>query len=577
MHDSRPLALIAFMGVLALAACAPRGQEAPPSGSPGAGELARQSAPKRIGAAIRGDPHTVYQKLNPRSNIPGIDDLERLVNAGLTVLDPDGVRQPILAEAVPSIENGLWRLFPDGSMETTWRIREGARWQDGTPLTTDDLVFTAQVWRDPEVPIFGHIAFASVEDVSATDARTITVRWKRPYIDADALFNTSGGNGFGLAIPKHLLARVYTEDKEHFLEHPYWSTDFVGTGPYRVREWQRGSHLVFEANERYLLGRPKIDEIRVKFIPDPNTLAANILAGEIDVTMGGRISTEWAMNVRDQWRDGQLVILNRSMIQVFSQFINPTPPIVGNLQFRRALLHALDRQEMVDTLQFGLTSVGHTFVSPQEREYAAIEGSIVRYDYDPRRATQMIEVLGYGKGPDGIFRDRDGQRLQVQIRTSLGDDLQEKAMYASADQWQRLGLDVERHLVPPQRAADAEYRSTFPAFDVKRQAGTMDYARNFHSDRVALPENSFLVSGNNSRYRNAELDAAIDRYFTTIPFAERMEAAREVVHYVSDQVAWIGLFYQTTPDLVANRLLNVPVPRSSEGSRLWNVHEWDIK
>lgn len=568
--------LLLFTSLLALAACAPARSEAPSSGA--FGQESRVGPPKRFTAVIRGDPHTVYQKLNPRSNIPGIDDLERLVNAGLTVQDPDGNLQPRLAEAVPSIENGLWRVFPDGRMETTWRIREGARWQDGAPFTSEDLVFTVQAWRDPELPVLGHIAFGSVETVEAVDARTVVVKWKKPYIDADIMFGMgSGQSGYGLAIAKHLLERAYVQDKEHFIEHPYWSTDFVGMGPFKLKDWQRGSHLVVEANDRYIFGRPKIDEIRVKFIPDPNTMAANILAGEVDLTMGGRISTEWAMNVRDQWRDGTLIMVYRSMLQTYPQFINPTPPIIAELQFRRAMVHALDRQQMVDTLQFGLTSIGHTFISPREKEYSEIEGSIVKYDYDPRRATQMIEALGYSKGPDGFFRDRVGQTLQVQARTSQGDDLQEKAMYAVSDDWQKIGVQVERHLVPPQRANDAEYRSTFPSFDVKRQAGTIDYARNFHSDRVALPENNYLTSGNNSRYRNRELDASIERYFTTIPHDDRMDAARRVVQHVSEQVAWIGLFYQTEPDLVANRLQNLQVPKSSGSSRLWNIHEWDLR
>src|SRR5262245_48868689 len=116
--------LVSLMIVTSLAGCA-----APPSrtaSEPGAQPSAlspQSSAPKRITAAIRGDPHTVYQKLNPRSNIPGIDALEQLVSSGLTVLDDQGNRQPQLAEAVPTIENGLWKVFPDGRMEMTWVIR----------------------------------------------------------------------------------------------------------------------------------------------------------------------------------------------------------------------------------------------------------------------------------------------------------------------------------------------------------------------------------------------------------------------------------------------------------------------
>jgi peptide/nickel transport system substrate-binding protein len=551
------------------AGCAPSA----PAGLSGAGDGARSATPKRIVTAIRGNPHTVYQKLNPRSNVAGITELEVLVNAPLCFFDDQGNLQPRLAEAVPTLENERWRLFPDGSMETSWTIREGARWHDGVPLTSEDLLFTLAVVQDKELPIFGDIAYASLDSGWALDPRTVVVKWKQPYIQADRLFTYA----LALPMPKHLLETAYLTEKATFTEHPYWSEDFVGTGPFRIRDWERGSHLVFAANESYLLGRPRIDEILVRYIPDPSTLAANILAGEVDVTMEGRLSIEWATTVRDQWRDGKVDFRSSSMLQIFPQFINPTPAALRNVEFRRAMLHAINRQEMVETLVFGLTSVGHTFVAPSEPEYRAVESSIVRYDYDPRRSAELLEGLGYRKGGDGIYRDGGGQRLSFEIRTSQGDDRQEKAMYATADDWQRLGVEVERTLVPPQRATDAEYRSTFPAFDLKGQAGTFDYTPSFHSSRVSLTENNFRVSGNNARYANPQLDALIDRYYVTIPLEERLRVAGQIVHHISDQVAWMGLYYSVTPLLVSNRLLNVSQAKAARASTLSSVHEWDVK
>ena len=150
-------------------------------------------------------------------------------------------------------------------------------------------------------------------------------------------------------------------------------------------------------------------------------------------------------------------------------------------------------------------------------------------------------------------------------------------MFGTADDWQQLGMDVERFLVPPQRAADAEFRSTFPAFDVKGQAGTFDYAPSFHSSRVSLAENGYRVAGNNARYMNADLDSLIDRYYTTIPLEERMELARSIVHHVSDQVAWMGLYYQITPILISNRLRNVTQAKASKANTLTRIHEWDLR
>lgn len=564
--------LCGFLLVFVLAGCTPPAPARPSEAGTDSGPVA--SAPKRFTAAIRGNPHTVYQKLNPRSNVPGIDALERLVHTGLTVEGPDGAgRLGRLAEAPATVENDNWKLRPDGTMETRWTIKNGAVWADGSPFTSEDLVFTARMVRDARLPILNNTAFASLGTVEAVDTRTVVAHWTQAYIYADKLFGDTA-----LPVAKSKLEQAYLglTDQEQFLSHPYWSTQFVGAGPYRIKDWEPGSHLTVEANDLYILGRPKIDEITVRFIPDPNTIAANLLAGAIDQPWGGRIGPEWARTVAEQWRDGKLETRFASMIQIFVQFINPTPAILANVEFRRAMVHALDRQTMVDTIMSGETSIGHTFVAPNEPEYPFIQSAIVKYDYDPRKALSLLEGLGYSKGSDGTLRDRGGQRLAFQIRTSQGDLTQEPGMFASADNWQRLGVEVERHLVPPQRASDYEYRTTYPAFDVKRQGGTMDYAANFHSDRIALPENNYLAAGNNSRYGRPEINAAVDRLFTTIPWETRMEYGRQIVRQISEDVAWIGLYYDIVPSLVPNRVLNLRQAKTELGQADF-IHEWDLK
>lgn len=565
---SRLLA-VGMAAFVAVTACA---QPPTPGGGSGGSDSRAATGPKRLTGAIRGNPHTVYQKLNPRSNIPGIDALQAIVHTGLTVSDADNesIRLPRIAEAAPTVENGLWKLLPGGGMELTWTIRQGAVWSDGTPITASDLVFTAMVWRDKRLPIFGHVAFDSVGSIEAVNQRTVVTHWTKPYITANQLF----GSGMALPLAKHLLEEAYLNltDQEQFIANPYWSTEWVGAGPYKIKLWEPGSHMTFEANNRYIEGRPKIDEVTVKFIPDPNTLGANILAGEVDMPWGGRIDYEWAVTVAEQWRAGKLHTQLSSMLQIYPQHINPTPAIVLNLDFKRAMVHALDRQSAGDLLNAPNTPVGHTFVAPNEPEYPFIESAIVKYEYDTRKSLQMLEALGYARGPEGMLRDRSGQKLEFQIRTSLGDVTQEKAMYAMADDWQRLGVEVERHLVVPQRASDAEYRATYPAFDLKRQAGTMSYATSFHTRGIALPQNSYLVSGNNSRYGRPEMDAAIDRYFTTIPWDQRMEHGRQIVNMLSSDVGWIGLWHLVAPILVPDRITD------NRGlNQLAFIHEWDVR
>jgi peptide/nickel transport system substrate-binding protein len=559
-----------------VAGCAPSQPSAPTSQAETRGaQPATAPSPKRVTIGISGDPNTLNNSIGRAGSggVPGVDALEELVNAGLTLVDDTGALQPQLADAVPSIENGLWKVLPDGRMDTTWKLKPNARWHDGTPVTSDDLLFTVRVGQDKDLPALGNAGYSSLDSVEAVDASTLTAHWKQPFVQADTLFTFS----FAVPLPRHLLERAYAEDKASFTQHPYFTTEFVGTGAYRLQTWVQSSHLIVAANDAYVLGRPTIDEIQVKFIPDPNALIANILAGEVELTMGRGLSLEQAIQVRDQWRAGRLGVVLSSWIAAYPQMLNPTPSVVADARFRRALLHAIDRQQIVDVLQAGQSAVAHSYVSPREADYKSIESSIVRYDYDPRRAMELIEGLGYTRGADSGFRDAAGQPLSVEIRTTGGDDLQEKTMFSIADYWQRAGIAVDPVVVPRQRATDREYRANFPAFEEVRQPNdvTPSALTRMHGSEVSLPENSYRGS-NRMRYHSAELDGLIDRFYVTIPKGERTQILGQIMHHMTDQVIPLGMFYNTQPTMIANRLQNV-TPGGSGATPAWNSYAWDLR
>ncbi len=528
-------------------------------------QTARSAAPKRVTAAIRGEPKVLSNMISRAGagRVYGVNEIEMIIHTGLSVADDQGEQQPMLAEAVPSVENGLWKLFPDGRMETTWKIRPNARWHDGTPLTAEDLVFTAQVIR--ELPEFHDVAFASIDAVTAPDPRTVVVTWVQPFIWAHTMFAGTRG----VPQPKHLLERSFQEDRASYTQLPFWSDEYVGAGAFKIRDFVRGSHMVVTAFDDFVLGRPKIDEIEIKFLPDANAVAANILAGLVDLTLVGQgtLSIEQALQVRDQWRDGSLTPVLSGSVGMFPQFVNPNPPIITDVQFRRALLMAIDRQLMIDTLQAGLSQIAHTNFTPQNPEYKDIQGYLVRYDYDPRRSMQIIEDLGYSKGPDGFYRDAAGQRLSVELRSTPGREINESVTLSTAEHWQRVGVGVETIIMPLQRNQDREYRSTRPGFEV---VGQPDDVIRFHSSEIPTAETRY-IGDNRTRYSNPELDALIERYYVTIPRAERVQVLGQILNHVTDRVVLMSLFYEAGPIMASDRLQNITtVPP-------WNVYAWDIR
>jgi peptide/nickel transport system substrate-binding protein len=531
------------------------------------------SGPKRITAAIRGVPKTASVMIDSAGagRTKGLTEVENLLNAGLVMADADAALRPRLAEAVPTIENGLWKLLPDGRMETVWKLRPDARWHDGNLITAEDLVFTTTVARDKELAIVYDPAYDYVDSVEARDAATFVATWTRPFIEADTLLSRAGTTQV-LPIPRHLLERAYVHDRASFLQLPYWNEGFVGSGPFKLREWVTDSHLLVEANDAYVLGRPKLDQIEVRFIGDANVTMANVLANALDITLRGGLSFEQGLVVRDQWRDGRMDRSVAGVTGLFPQFMNPSPAVVADARFRRALAHAMDRQVLSDTLQTG-SPVGHSAISPNDPEYPAVERSIVRYDYDPRRAIQLIDEMGSTRGADGIFSDARGERLAVKVQTTT-DDLREKMILIIGDYWQQVGVQGELFILPRQAANDRQLRTTFPAFEATQSGSSHPTA--YRSSQIPLPENNFSGT-NRSRYSNAELDELIDRYFVTIPVADRNAIMARMVNHLTERAVHIGIFYIMEPVAISNRVQNVLLPKGQDNLLSWNVHEWDVR
>lgn len=565
--------MIAALTVAAMltASCAPyQGGTVASSGAPGI----RSTEPKRIAVAMLGEPPVVWDDIKiAGGTVPGIGQLEMLVTSGLTVEDPSGLLQPQLADRVPTVENQLWELFPDGRMRITWKIRDGARWHDGTPFTSDDLMFTARVGRDRDLAVLRDPAYDLVDEITAPDPRTIVVTWNQPFINADRMF-ASGSGGFGQPLPRHLLEQPFLENKEGFFQLPYWNVAFVSTGPFMVNDWVAGSHAVLHAFDQYVLGRPKIDQIEVKFIADPSTLIANVLAGVVDLTFSRAVSIEQGVQIRDQWAHGKVVPNITGWTMMYPQLRTPSPAALLEPDFRRALIQSIDRQQLAETLAAGMAPVADSIIPPDEASYSAIASRIVRWPYDPRRAVQLIESLGFSRGPDGTFRDATNERLSIEIRTTT-NQANQKATFAVADAFQRIGLGAAPVVIPVQRLQDNEYRANYPGLELVNQPhGTEGIANLLHSSAAPLPERNYRApnkSRNRGSYLNPAYDALMDKYLTAVPWQERMQVLGEIVHMQTDLQLVMGLYYSVDAIMMANRLENVP-PASG-----WNAHDWNIR
>jgi peptide/nickel transport system substrate-binding protein len=520
-----------------------------------------------------GEPPAVWDDLKiAGGTVPGIGQFEMLVTTGLAVEDETGALHAGLAEAVPTTDNGLWKLQPDGTMQISWKIRANARWHDGTPVTSDDLLFTTEVGQDPDIGVLRDPAYDLIDRVEATDPATITVSWKQPYINADRMF-ASGSGGFAQPLPRHILQPALADNKAAFFQLPYWNVEFISTGPFKIKDWQGGSYALLDAFDDYALGKPKLSQIEVRFIGDPSTLVANVLSGAVDLTFSRAVSIEQGIQVRDQWQDGKIVPSISGWTMMYPQLRVPSPAALTEADFRRALILSIDRQQMAETFTSGLAPEADSIIPPTAAEYAAIQSSIVRWPYDPRRAMQLIEAQGFQRGADGAFRDSTNQPLAIEIRTTT-NEANQKASFAVADAFQRVGVQGDATVIPVQRLQDNEYRANYPGLELVNQPdGVLGIENLLDSSAAPLPERSYRApnkSRNRGAYVNPEYDALMDRYLTTVPMQERMQVLGQIIHQQTDLQLVMGLYYSADAIMMAKRLQNVP-PASG-----WNAYQWDV-
>jgi len=578
MHGSaRRLGIIVALATVILGCASSPTDE--PAGSPPAGSAAPTSgagSPKRLITVVRGNPFALAPAVNEAGagSVPGIDQVEMLLNAGLAARDAHDALQPRLAEAVPSLANGLWQINDDGTMQTTWHLKKpDLVWHNGQPFTTADLAFAIRVMQEPRAGLVGSPAYKLIDRVETPDPQTLTLYWSAPFISADALFATAKISRLRIEpMPAHLLEASFDQDPSSFSQLSYWTSDFVGLGPFKLTDFVPGSHFLAAANDHYVLGRPKIDQLEVDFVADPNTIAANLLAGTIQMTMNDRLDIDWGVQLRDKWTAGTMSPTHGvGWVALYPQFIDPSPAIIGDVRFREALLRALDRQALNESIMAGMSSVGDSLIEPGQPEYAVVEPSIVKIPYDPTGAAQILDGMGLSRGPDGMYRDTDGQPLAPELRTRAGDDLQEKMVPAVADFWKQVGIGSTQNIFGAQVANDRQFRSTRPAFEVVRQPDGADALPEYLSNATPLPQNNY-VGTNRTRYQNPDLDALINRFVTTIPLDARDQVLGQAIHLLTANVVVLGLDFIVDATMVDNRISGVDADNPA-----WNAQEWDIR
>jgi len=532
--------VLALAACTLLAACAPS-QPTPAAGRQGGAASTESSRGQKTLTTAVSLPIDSLAPLNLPGNGAGMVSFIELHSNGLITSDANGRPTPQMAKERPSLENGTVKLLDDGRMTTLYTLRDDVFWHDGARFTADDVVFGFKVQVDPQLPVSDRIAVLRISSVEALDPHSVLITWKGPFYLADAL-----GAKLLWPLPEHLLGEEYARgDKERFLNLPYWTSEYVHTGPFHLVRYEPGISAVFEANDRYYLGRPKLDRVIIRQVLDSNALHAAILAGELDVTMS-LLDNDQVQALRSTWVDTKMGRTPVVRGATFSLFFQVAPEYVGSRdqidpRVRRALYYALDRAGLADLVfssQPDFDVEAKSIVTPSHPLYPYTKDVFANSAGDSRRAAQEFAAAGLTPGPDGVLANAEGQRFPMEI---FGGPPRQKLMTAAADMWKRAGVNSSILVQPPAREGDREYGQSYSGAEM---TGSGD------SDRTLnrfLPPSPTVANGyagaNRGHYENAVFNDLTDRYRSATREADQGALLRQISEFLEQEAPVLILYY----------------------------------
>jgi peptide/nickel transport system substrate-binding protein len=500
-----------------------------------------------------------------------------IFNATLAIADERGQVSPYLAESLPQLNTDTWKLFPDGTMETTYRVKPNLTWHDGQPLTAEDFVFAWQVYKTPEYGRDRGKPIVWMSNVVAPDPHTLVISWSQRYADADKL-GTLASSQFP-PLPRHLLEQAHlssTGSGEQFLPNsPFWTTNYVGAGPYKLDSYNPGVAIEASAFDAYVLGRPKIDRLIIRGINDVNTALVTLVAGEADYAADMFRGDEGLVLERDWAAAGGGGVLlwealgSRELYFQFRPDRAQPLELATDVRPRRALAHAIDIQSAFDAVTAGHGMRSETGTHPNEPWYPQLEREVAKYPYDQRRSAQLFEEAGFTRDAAGSWMTPRATPFDLPIWYTSGSILFQQENAIIVDQLKRFGIAATQQAFSTQSGSSMD-RALLPG--IISSSGSNIFG--FRTSDIPRAENRW-VGGNRGGYSNPELDRLTDTLDGSVNPSEILQLTTEITKLRMLELPAIFLYYHSRVYAHDARLKG-PKNRlvDNAGNATRNIHEW---
>jgi peptide/nickel transport system substrate-binding protein len=492
-----------------------------------------------------------------------------------TVFDANWELICMLCTELPTLENGLAKKerTPGGKqgVAVTYSIQPKALWGDGVAVSTKDVLFTWKVGRHPKSSVGNMELYRSIYKIDVKDEKTFTFHFDKLTFDYNSI------NDF-ILIPAHIDEANFS-NPEIYKNRTAFDTDTLNKGlyfgPYKITEVAPGSHVVLDRNPTWYGKSPAFNRIVVRAIGNTAAMEANLVSGGLDMIAGELgLSIDQAISFEKRHKQKYNVIYQPGLVYEHID-LNLENPLLQDIRIRKALIYAIDRKAISESLFGGRQPVAHSSVNPLDWVFAE---DVPKYAYDPEKTAALLDEAGWSIKNRGVRTNAKGQELTFEIMTTAGNRTRELVQQILQSQWKAVGFDIKIKNEP----ARVFFGRTMTE---RRYLGLGMYAwmsspenvprTTLHSEHIPTKANNF--SGQNyTSFKNAEMDELLETIEIQLDKSKRKEMWKRLQHIYANELPVLPLYFRANAYILPKWLTGVEPTGHQYSTTLW-VENWGGK
>ncbi|MBV9898436.1 MAG: ABC transporter substrate-binding protein [Chloroflexi bacterium] len=377
-----------------------------------------------------------------------------------------------------------WQPDADG-LGWTFNLRSDVKWHDGQPFTADDVKYTFDRILDPATNTRLRGDFSVISDVQVIDPATVHFSLKQPFAPLPVFMSYTAG-----IVPKHIL-----EGQDINTASDFNNKQPIGTGAFRIQEYVSGSHVTLAANPSYFRGRPKLDTLTYKIVPDLNSITAQLNTGELQFSVIQPSVFDEVSHISG------FDVYPANLMNWMYVGPNLTNPIFQDKRVRQAMAYGIDRVSISNAISQGMYTVSGGPIPPFLKPWH--NDSIQPFPYDPDKAAALFAEAGWTRGADGNLA-KDGQPLSFKFAWGKGPYVDDVAVLV-LESLKKMGMDA---------TADAqEWNAYIKRFEDRDYEVLLDgWVAPYDPDVYSYFHSKAAKGGKNiTLYNNPEVDSLLEQ------------------------------------------------------------------